>query len=61
MKSPMMEIFAAKDRRERSIAMLWSAFFGIILVGIFVALGLMAIDSLPDPKATVTYSVTTID
>ena len=55
MKSPMMEIFDGKDRRAKRISFIWSAFFGIILVGIFVALGLAAIETLPDP---VTYSVT---
>ena len=51
MTSPMMKIFKDRDRREKRIAFLWTAFFGITLIAVFVMLALTAIETLPDPKA----------
>jgi len=58
MGSPMIEIFRKRDRRDKVISFLWTAFFGITLVAIFIMLVLTAIETLPDPKTPVTHSVT---
>ena len=58
MGSPMIEIFRKRDRRNRMVSYLWTAFFGITLIMVLIALGLAAVESLPDPKQPVTHSVT---
>ncbi len=38
------------DLADKVIAILWTILSGIILIGIFVGLGLFAVEQMPDPK-----------
>lgn len=53
MRSPMIELL---NKRERRIVWFQTIIAGIILVSLFVGLGLLAVEGMPDPS--VTYSVT---
>lgn len=53
MRSPMIELLS---KRERRVVWFQTIVAGIILVSVFIGLGLLAIEGMPDPS--VTYSVT---